>query len=170
MLEFVDITGVCLSEHNPRPNDINNPEDIEVPEEVKVAAIQGRLCFFIGNGVSRLYGLPSWNELADEMLFQLFKNKKINFSQYDVLKDRMLREKMSIASKYFKDNLSDLKKEDLTYRYLLGGQNFKRNEVGVYDALAKCGNYFITTNYDSLLWEVLRYNKPNQEPSEKKNN
>ncbi len=42
---------------------LRNPDQIDLPADVKAAAELGSLTFFIGNGVSRLYGVPSWDEL-----------------------------------------------------------------------------------------------------------
>jgi hypothetical protein len=44
------------------------PEVPPVPVELRTAAQLGRLVIFVGAGVSRLVGGPSWLEFADDLL------------------------------------------------------------------------------------------------------
>ena len=49
-----------------------HPDKLEIPEAIKIAATKnGSVTFFIGNGVSQLFGVPSWDELANKMLRML---------------------------------------------------------------------------------------------------
>ncbi|MCY4643565.1 MAG: hypothetical protein OXB88_03015, partial [Bacteriovoracales bacterium] len=92
---------------------LQDPSEIEVPEDIKIAAVWGRLTFFIGNGLSRLDGVPSWDELPDEMLKALLDNEKIKYSEYHALLEYPTKIKISIADSYFK------KYPEMTYKKIL---------------------------------------------------
>ena len=102
---------------------IPEPNDVDIPSEVIDAAVAGKLTFFIGNGLSRLYGYPSWGGLADSMLTELAKDKDIplSFNDAELIKALPIKTKISIADSYFKDNwkLGDEKKRHLTYEHIL---------------------------------------------------
>src|SRR4051794_107128 len=82
-----------------------NPEDLQIPVAVRTAAKLGRLAFFVGNGISRLYGLPSWDELSDRMLSRLAVRGLISHAQVELLRRQSLKTRISIADSYFKENL-----------------------------------------------------------------
>jgi len=136
---------------------IPEPSEVEIPSEVISAAIAGKLTIFIGNGLSRLYGYPSWSGLADAMLTALAKDKDIplTFNDVSLMQDLPLKTKISIADSYFKSNwkLGAEKKIDLTYEHILKKyQNSEKLKEGqIFAHLAKCRVKFITTNYDDLL-------------------
>ena len=140
---------------------LHQPRELPIPEEVRVAAKMGRLTFFIGAGVSRLYGLPSWEELANKMLLRLAECGKLNHSLVDLLTKYPTKVKMSIADYYFKEN----RKEEshghhpsLTYYSVLMDGISKEEihkKIPVYTSIAKCNVKLLTTNYDSLLSDIL---------------
>lgn len=128
------------------------PEDCQIPEEVKIAARKGQLAFFVGNGISRLYGVPSWEELCNKMLLALADEKIIDHNKVSLLSKHSLKAKISIAHHYFKNSAG--KSKELTYKnILLRNLNEKAT---AYSSLAKCGAKFITTNYDDLLYQALQ--------------
>lgn len=136
---------------------VYDPGAVPIPEDVMLAAQEGCLSFFIGNGLSRLFGVPSWNELTDRMLDQLASSGVINHSDATLLKTQPLKAKFSIADHYFKkNNRNDNKdsKEGITYKEMLY-KTVISDKMSVYRTLAKCGIKFITTNYDTLLDEAL---------------
>lgn len=134
---------------------IQSPEDVNIPKEVLDAAISGKLTIFFGNGLSRLYGYPSWGGLADSMLTELAKENVINFNDVELLKKLPIKTKISIADSYFKENwkLENKKNLKLTYEAVLNKtKNIKKLEnEKIFSFLAKCKVKFITTNYDDLL-------------------
>ncbi len=134
---------------------IPKPHEVDVPPEVIQAAIRGKLTFFIGNGLSRLYGYPSWGGLADLMLTELAKEREISFNDLELLKKLPVKTKISIADSYFKKNwkLGEKKKTNLTYEAILKRSENKKKlkEDQIFLLLAKCKVKFITTNYDDLL-------------------
>jgi SIR2-like domain len=129
-----------------------SPEDCPIPDEVKTAARMGRLAFFVGNGISRLYGIPSWEELCTRMLTALADEKVIDHNKVALLAKHSLKAKISIADHYFKS--SDAGAKGLTYKKMLL-KNLD-DKATAYSSLAKCGVKFITTNYDDLLFQALR--------------
>ena len=136
---------------------LKDPKEISIPEDVRISARQGHLTFFIGNGVSRLYGIPSWLELADKMLQKLADKNVINYSTLDILGRHPTKTKISITDYYFKKALKEQTHPDLTYESILmnGISNEDISKNPIYKLIANCGVRFITTNYDRLLAEAL---------------
>ncbi|HLE12696.1 MAG: hypothetical protein A2504_16960 [Bdellovibrionales bacterium RIFOXYD12_FULL_39_22] len=136
---------------------IYDPTSVEIPEAVTLAAQEGCLSFFIGNGLSRLFKIPSWDDLVNRMLEELAKNGVINHSDASLLKEQPLKVKFSIADHYFKRNSHEKNsnpKEGLSYKKMLSIPNGSEKK-SIFRLLAKCGVKFITTNYDTLLDEAL---------------
>ena len=134
------------------------PKDLPIPDEVKAAATLGRLTFFIGNGVSRLYGLPSWDELANKMLRKLADCGKLNHSLVEILSRYPTKVKISIADSYFRENRLSNEYSDLTYQKILMGEIEIldiHKKTPVYKLIADCNVRLLTTNYDHLLTDVL---------------
>lgn len=134
------------------------PKELPIPEEVKAAAKLGRLTFFIGNGVSRLYGLPSWDELANKMLRKLADCGKLNHSLVEILSRYPTKVKISIADCYFSENRPSKTYGDLTYQEMLIGEIEDvdiHKKTPVYKLIADCNVRLLTTNYDTLLSDVL---------------
>lgn len=129
-----------------------SPDDCSIPDEVKTAARMGKLAFFVGNGISRLYGLPSWDELATKMLSALADHGVIDHNKVALLSKCALKERVSIADHYFKN--TDVASKGLTYAKMLRAK--PDNTASAYASLAKCGVKFVTTNYDNLLYEALK--------------
>ena len=78
------------------------PDTLPLHPDIRDAATMGELTFFIGNGVSRLYGVPSWDELANKMLRKLAEHKKINHNELEILLRMPTKVKISIADSHFK--------------------------------------------------------------------
>lgn len=138
--------------------ELKEPEKLELPEEVKIAATMGRLTFFIGNGVSRLYGVPSWDELANKMLQRLADCGKLNHSLFGILSNYPTKVKISIADYYFKENNVKNEYSGLSYQNILMDGIKKEDihkKIPVYKLIADCNVKLITTNYDGLLSDVL---------------
>lgn len=137
------------------------PKELPVPEEIRVAATMGRLTFFIGAGVSRLYGLPSWDGLANKMLGKLAECGRLNHSLVDILSKYSTKVKISIADYYFKENRkadTEAQYQNLTYHSALmdgiSKEDIHKN-IPVYKLIADCNVKLLTTNYDNLLADVL---------------
>lgn len=142
-------------QNNPSQAILPNPEDLQIPTAIRKAAKMNKLAFFVGNGLSRLYGLPSWDELSSRMLGRLAAKGILSHAQTELLKRQSLKTRISIADFHFKDNLKTKKHSDLRYSEFLQPSADKRNNPA-YPSLAKCNAKLITTNYDNLLEKALK--------------
>ncbi len=127
------------------------PEQVEIPPAIKKAAAMGKLAFFVGNGISRLYGMPSWDELCARMLRALADKNVIDHNKVELLSRQTLKARISIADHYFQELRKSGANADLTYGDMLK----QTRESSAYASLARCGVKFVTTNYDSLLSDAL---------------
>ena len=122
---------------------------MELPENLISSARFGRLVPFIGAGVSKLAGAPTWSEFADAAFSQLVDGKVLTYSDLEQIRNKAMspRVKLSLA-------LSLAKKSgiEIDFKKILHPQGWEQNEKGrrVYRALWALSNNFVTTNYD--LW------------------
>ncbi|HOQ41872.1 MAG TPA: SIR2 family protein [Smithellaceae bacterium] len=115
-----------------------------LPEELKIAASEGNLAIFIGAGVSRLVGCPSWGEFADSALKQLADKDIINFSDIQQLSHLDAKKRLSIASQ-----IANTEGFQLDYQKLIEPQVPTNSQI--YSYLNRIGCIYITTNYDLYL-------------------
>jgi len=66
--------------------EIEIEEEPSIPTEIFEAASSGKLVLFIGAGVSRIIGCPSWMNFALQQLKDLREKKAINYHEYSNLK------------------------------------------------------------------------------------
>lgn len=124
-----------------RPPDLR--EVPELPEEIRQAALDGDLVFFVGAGVSMLVGLPSWDGLAFKALEELRQKGCLNYSELEQLKGLEPKKQLSIAELIAKENSISL---ELPKHLDIG-----ESDKGIYDYLNKIGCACVTTNSDELL-------------------
>ncbi len=120
-----------------------------IPDGLREASQRGVLIPFIGAGVSRLAGCPTWGELADGALRECIAANKFTYGQLAQIKHLSPRVKLSIAR-----GLEAQYGLRIDYGTLInppGG--YENNEAGnrVYRSLGTLGSTFVTTNYDSWL-------------------
>jgi len=115
-----------------------------IPPEFLQILPSGKVVIFLGAGVSRLMGYPSWDQLADRS-FQHLINKTKNFSHadFDVLKELHPRQKLSIAVDIWKSEGYD-PKALISEAIKADGESYPR----VFELLADIAAPFVTTNYD----------------------
>lgn len=118
-------------------------ETIPLPKEVSDAAIEGKLIFFVGAGVSRLAGYPSWSEFAYRALEQLREASLLNYSELDQLKTLDARTQLSVA-----DSIATENKHSLNFKDCLRPT---KSISRIYEYINRLGCPFITTNYDKEL-------------------
>lgn len=115
----------------------------ELPDEIIQAGLNGELVLFVGAGVSNLLGLPSWSDLAQQVLRSLQEKRLLNFSELEQLKDLDPKKQLSIAKLIAAEEKEEL---DLT-RYFRG----KSEGTTIYKSINDIGCVCVTTNYDELL-------------------
>ena len=76
----------------------------DLPEEIVQAGLNGELVLFVGAGISKRVGLPSWSELALNVLDQLRKKELLNYSDLDHLKQLDPKKQLSIAKLIASEN------------------------------------------------------------------
>ena len=120
-----------------------------IPDGLQEAQQRGILIPFIGAGVSRLAGCPTWSELAEGALLECIAAKKFTYGQLAQIKNLPPRVKLSIARGL--ELQFDLSIDYGTLIHPRGG--YEKNDEGnrIYRSLGKLGSTFITTNYDSWL-------------------
>lgn len=134
----------------------------KVPDGLREAAQRGILIPFIGAGVSRLAGCPSWAELADAALRWLINDGKFTYSQFNQIQYLNPRVKLSLAR-----TLAREKGTTIDFRSLLHPNAPKEHKKGcrLYNSLFALGKTFVTTNYDEWLDERIPETTPAATPS-----
>lgn len=119
-----------------------------LPEELKQSALDGNLVIFVGNGVSRLLGCPSWDGLVDSVLGQLAQAEIINYGTIQRLQNLEAKKKLSIAVQIASD-------EDyvIDYNTALKADDSKSK---IYSHINTIGCSYVTTNYDLLIKPVTK--------------
>jgi hypothetical protein len=114
----------------------------DVPDGLREASQRGVLIPFIGAGLSRLAGCPTWAELADGALRECIAANKFTYGQLAQI--RHLSPRGLEAQHGF----------PIDYGTLINPRGgYEKNEIGnrVYRSLGRLGSTFVTTNYDSWL-------------------
>lgn len=127
----------------------------ELPPEICEAALNGQLVIFVGAGVSKLLGLPSWNELAKDVLGWIRSKGWIDFSELEQLQLLDPKKQLSIAKLIAEENQHDF---DLAKFF-----KEKSEENNIYKSINDIGSVCVTTNYDELL--APRFQEKRNDPS-----
>lgn len=120
-----------------------------IPKEFLEILPSGKVVIFLGAGVSRLMGYPSWNQLADRSFSHLIKTDNFSHADFDVLKELHPRQKLSIAVDIWKSKGKN-PKELIGEAIKADGEAYPR----VFELLADIPVPFVTTNYDDCLINV----------------
>ncbi|MCD6177108.1 MAG: SIR2 family protein [Candidatus Cloacimonetes bacterium] len=136
----------------PKTDIKDNIKDIpEVRKPILEAASQGKLVIFIGAGVSRIIGCPSWKNLALKYLKYLYEEKRcINFYEHESLSKLDPRKLLSICRKM-------LEKEKIPppdIKSFLNADKELKEKYTIYEDLYKFSAVYVTTNYDDYLDQV----------------
>lgn len=126
---------------------------MEISDDLVVSAHLGRLVPFIGAGVSKIAGGPTWPEFADGIFDQLVTQGALSYAELEQIKYKAMgpRMKISLAAELAKDI-----KIKIDYKSILHSPNWKNHENGqkIYSALWRLSKRFVTTNYDLWLDET----------------
>jgi hypothetical protein len=115
-----------------------------LPQEISDAAHSGTLVIFVGAGISKLAGLPTWVEFASAVLQQLVKAEIIDYrEEHQIKSSGDARKWLSIAS-----IIANEARVTIDYKSIFQS---KQSDSVVYEHLNKCKCSFVTTNYDKLV-------------------
>ena len=126
--------------------------DIRKQGELLPQILEGNVIVFVGNGVSRLAGVPSWRELALTYLKDWLKAGNLSYDAYDKLK----REKSPLqllticAGKLGKEELKKQLYGRLTEHIKEDSEEEKRI-LRIYGYIRDFHAGYVTTNYDHYL-------------------
>ena len=132
--------------------------DVKTKEFVKIiseAANNNKLVVFLGAGISRLCGFPSWDQLSDDLLkfCTSIRSCEFNFELCENIKSRFKDAKQKITIGYHllekANKIKELKKF-LLNEFKETSKN-KTNIVKIKKALKLFNATIITTNYDTYL-------------------
>lgn len=119
-----------------------------LPQEIKESALDGKLIIFVGNGVSRLLGYPSWEGLSNSVLKRLAQEGKTDYGVIQGLIGLEPKKKLSIAELIASEAHYRIPWEDFLQP---GGSSSM-----IYSSyLNKLGCAFVTTNYDDMLSPII---------------
>src|SRR5262249_37142767 len=112
----------------------------------------GRLIPFVGAGVSRIAGCPSWSQFADGALRFLVDGGKFSHGQLAQINNLNPRVKLSIALRLQKELQTEI-----AFHKLLHPNGVREDPKGkrLYASLCRLGKRFVTTNYDEWLDEEI---------------
>lgn len=123
-----------------------------VPPEIESAAQSGELVVFVGAGISRLAGCPSWDGLANEVLAQLVPSGIDFYELSQIKKIADPRKRLSIAQ-----IVARKKKLQIDYESIF---RVALKEGNVYSFLNSFNSSFVTTNYEKYLCPESRQAEP----------
>ncbi|MBS3908961.1 MAG: SIR2 family protein [Actinobacteria bacterium] len=123
-----------------------------VPEEIIKAASRGRLVIFVGAGVSRLIGCPSWREFAEKHLQYVYEKKCINYHEYVNLKKLDTRKILSICRSILEKN--GIGPPD--NKAFLDPKPRLKTKYNIFKNIYDMNAIYVTTNYDGNLDEFVK--------------
>jgi hypothetical protein len=132
------------------------PDIPDVPPEIMKAAARGRLVVFMGAGLSRIIGCPSWKEFALLQLRDLLEKKAINYYEYNNLKMLDARKLLSICRNIYVEN--NIPPGNM--KSFLRGDDKLIRRYKTYEELYKFNAIYVTTNYDDYLDKIAQKTLP----------
>lgn len=116
----------------------------KIPEEIVDAAKSGSLVLFIGAGISRMVGHPSWDGFANSVIDQLVEREVIDHHEKALINQLPdPRKRLSIAK-----ILDDENGSKIDYAKIFHLEN---EWSDIYQYINQFGCTFVTTNYDKLI-------------------
>lgn len=115
----------------------------QISSEIELAANECNLVIFVGAGVSKLAGCPSWDEFANNALEQLAP-RFITFSDVQQLSSLDAKKRLSIAHQ-----IAEVNNYQFDFKALIEPK--EKTSSKIYDYLNSIGCVYVTTNYDRFL-------------------
>jgi hypothetical protein len=119
-------------------------------EKLTQAVQNEDLVIFVGAGVSKLIGAPSWRELAESYLKHLYDNNGINYSTYEYLSKESTRKLLSVCRQI--EKLKGTSPFDI--KRAISNRNVSPETeycASIFSCLYKLSSIFVTTNYDDYI-------------------
>lgn len=111
-----------------------------------------KLFFFLGAGVSRIMGIPGWDEFANNLI----KKTCVSYEEKNILSSITdNKEKITIAYNRFKQKKQEKQFFKIFGNALKPNRNVYKNKENIYEILAQFDATFLTTNADNLFQKVL---------------
>lgn len=139
-----------------RKKDLHSNDIPEVPEQILEAASRGKLAIFIGAGVSRIIGCPSWEEFAKILLNDLCEKNVIDYFEKEELSKFHARKVLSICDEIYK-------KEGVPFpdfKEIFRGNTKIKEKYEIFKNLYSMNAIYVTTNYDDHLDEEAHKGRP----------
>ncbi|MBR3632754.1 MAG: SIR2 family protein [Elusimicrobiaceae bacterium] len=123
-----------------------------IPSELLSQFLNDNVIVFVGNGISRLAGVPSWRELALRYLENWFEKGNLSYDAYNKLKDESdpLTLLTICAGKLGKDELKNELYARLT-QFIKQDSEEEKKILRIYRYIRDFHAGYITTNYDDYL-------------------
>ncbi len=145
--------------YHPSPIDMGRgmtqgiPEIPEIPAQIRRAAEEdGRLAVFVGAGVSRLLGFPSWEEWAGAALKKLAEKIKNDY-WCESVRTRFKDPRQILSFCLHGPSGEGLSREELAGLLVPTGTGRARDVPDVTSSLQSLNTAYLTTNYDRSLCE-----------------
>ena len=129
-----------------KPVQLSNSADTPVtPPEIIEAATAGRLILFVGAGVSRLAGGPSWADAADIAFKELVDKGLLPFAEAEQLRTEHPKKRLSIAM-----DISEEASLKMNFERIFCPPE-EQIDAQIYRDLYSLGVPIVTTHYDAGL-------------------
>ncbi len=125
-------------------------QEPKVPPKIFEAASNGKLVVFIGAGVSRIIGCPSWEELSNIHLKYLYDMEEINYHEFINLRLLDTRKLLSICKNIYETKNINPPSMETIFK----GEDKLSNKFKIYEDLYSFKAIYVTTNYDNHLDKV----------------
>jgi hypothetical protein len=131
-------------------------DDMELPDSLREQlARKEKIAIFTGAGVSKIIGIPLWEELACKAIDYLHKKNLINFSESDEIKNENISPKQKLS--IFHDILPKNNSKDFYQAYFnIKSEYVSRNP---YDILVTLDIPKFSSNLDDEFWNALQRNR-----------
>lgn len=142
-------------------------DDLHLPTDLKQIFVKNeKIALFIGAGVSKLMGIPLWNDLANQIVEYLVANNYLNHSESGSIRKENYSAKQTIS--IFHQIIKDEKEIEKFYKEKMVAKNYENNPYALLcdfeDAIGS-SIVKVSTNID-LEWEKVLIQKRRKQEME----